>query len=389
MSKLSSRLDDIARELKRSALHEFMFAERALQTQHRAALAAQQEKADALAAQLQAEIQRLTAENAALSRSVDGKRQQFKDTVVVLQRSRSCTRSRYALRASMHAWRTAVESAKALRLNHFLTNRLYSTRLLCLCASSWRRQVQLHSKERIVAHERAASDMARSKLFEDIEVERSEMSSENARLAHRLAEETKQRTALQENLRRVFMRGVCALNFEAMTLLNDGTSLEGPSPPLPAPADFNWGDFENQVTAMSSVNPTSSSPGPPPGSRDPVDFARHSLTPPATAPCPTAQPAESLTSCRVQDGGLHDGQFDQETDRGDWHGAPGSLPKVEDSRLLDSKPATSTLPFVSYTAPPVSSQPSRGSQVRSLPKGQRWQPASALRSSLGPLASRA
>jgi hypothetical protein len=47
-------------------------------------------------------------------------------------------------------------------------------------------------------------------------------------------EETRNRQIMQDNLKKAFMRGVCALNFEAMNVLNPNStsSSEGNSSPL-------------------------------------------------------------------------------------------------------------------------------------------------------------
>jgi nitrate reductase NapAB chaperone NapD len=49
------------------------------------------------------------------------------------------------------------------------------------------------------------------------------------RLAHaerKIAIEEEEKVSIQENLKKAFMRGVCAMNFEAMNILNPGTGLE-------------------------------------------------------------------------------------------------------------------------------------------------------------------
>merc|ERR1740130_2139790 len=51
MKQLSSRMDQIAREMKLSVEHEFVLAERAIMAQQRAAMEAQKLKADASAIQ--------------------------------------------------------------------------------------------------------------------------------------------------------------------------------------------------------------------------------------------------------------------------------------------------------------------------------------------------
>lgn len=255
-SQLGGRLDDIAREMKRSAEHEFALALRTLRSQHSAAAEAQRMKAEALACQQQIANETLQAENQQLSRRLDLKQRQLKDSLVILQRARSGTVGRCGLERALCAWRCAAAGEKNDRLNCRLAAKLHRKRLAVLGFGAWRRHAQLTSKDKLVVHERATADMVRAKLFEEMEMERRRMSSEMDRLAKQLEEEARQRAVLQENLKRVFMRGVCALNFEAMTLLSDGTSLTESALPAssPAAASFDWAEFEARTSAASAAS---------------------------------------------------------------------------------------------------------------------------------------
>jgi len=255
-SQLGGRLDDIAREMKRSAEHEFALALRTLRSQHSAAAEAQRMKAEASFCQQQIANETLQAENQQLSRKLDLKQRQLKDSLVMLQRARSSSVGRCGLERALCAWRCAAAGAKNDRLNCRLAAKLRRKRLAVLAFGAWRRHAQLTSKDKLVVHERATADMVRAKLFEEMEMERRRMSSEMDRLAKQLEEEARQRAVLQENLKRVFMRGVCALNFEAMTLLSDGTSLTESALPAssPAAASFDWAEFEARTSAASAAS---------------------------------------------------------------------------------------------------------------------------------------
>jgi len=246
MSQLSGRIDAIARELKRSVEHEFALAERTLQGQHRSALEAQKMKADALVYQQQANIESLQSENQQLSRRLDLKQRQLKDALGLLQRARRGWFGRCAQERVILAWKASVAAAKDSRTKELLAAGLFGKRSAAQLFGAWRRMAHFAAVERVVSHERATADMVRAKLFEQMESERTRTSSEVDRLTRLLKEEEQQRALLQENLKRVFMRGVCALNFEAMTLLSDGTSAAEavPGEALPAAGGFNWADFE-------------------------------------------------------------------------------------------------------------------------------------------------
>jgi len=115
-----------------------------------------------------------------------------------------------------------------------LTGKIWQKNMTILLFGTWRRQTNRAWKERLVTHERAVGDAVRSKLLEQMELQRGCLTSEVEHLKRQLAEEKRQRELLQDNLKRVFMRGVCALNFEAMSLLSEGAITEqSPDPPLP------------------------------------------------------------------------------------------------------------------------------------------------------------
>eukprot|EP00930_Biecheleria_cincta_P027079 TRINITY_DN19025_c0_g1_i1.p1 TRINITY_DN19025_c0_g1~~TRINITY_DN19025_c0_g1_i1.p1 ORF type:complete len:660 (+),score=112.40 TRINITY_DN19025_c0_g1_i1:90-1982(+) len=221
MMQLSGRLEDICRDLRRSVEHEFLLSERSLVARHQAELEAQRLKAETAALEQQARIESLERELASQSRKIDARGKQVKDALGLMQSTRRRLAGRFFLESSWRAWRHEAASGKDQRLQQLVAEKLSSKRSLGRLFGVWRHHSQACWRERLIAHERAAADTVRAKLFEQMESERNQLLTEAEELRKQLQEEARQRALLQDNLKRVFMRGVCALNFEAMSLLND------------------------------------------------------------------------------------------------------------------------------------------------------------------------
>lgn len=374
MSQLSGRLDAIAREMKRSVEHEFALAERTLMGQQRSAMEAQKMKADALAYQQQASFESLQSDNLQLSRRLEFKQRQLKDSLSLLQRARRGLVGRCAQERVICAWKAVAAAEKDSRLNQLLAAGLHCKRSAAQLFGAWRRLAHLAAMDKSVSHERATADMVRAKLFEQMELERTRTASEMDRLTKLLKEEQQQRALLQENLKRVFMRGVCALNFEAMTLLSDGTSAEAVpgGQVLPAASGFDWAGFEAQALGCTgpsggavsvSSEPTAGVTGvaaPAPLGTNLVGST--SVQMPAAEPQVVASPAGTRPSSPSQ----------------------ASSPRRPPVPSQPPMQASGQLPFVNWSSPPATVQQpaarvARGSNVRVPSRGQLRHPSSAAR----------
>lgn len=357
LTELSGRLEDISRDMRRSVEHEFVLAQRQLTGRHRAELEAQQLKSETRACQQHAAIEALQAEVQQLTRRLDVRQRQWKSSQTFVQHARRRCIGRSSLCAAVQAWRSHVASEKDARSKEHLAGRLRLARLANVLFGAWRRQAQLAYKETLVAHERAVADQVRSKLFEQMELERERTTAEVERLSSLLAEEQRQRALLQENLKRVFMRGVCALNFEAMTLLSDGTTTEQP----PAGA-FDWSQFavsaeasgEHVLEGRADASATQAC-SLATDIRPIVDVAV------AATSVPSAAAATKPTALLL---------------------APASA--VPSSHADAPRQTPVPLPFVTYAGPQTQAPSAVQHQPRSqTPKGLRWQAAAPPRSATG------
>jgi hypothetical protein len=376
-------MEQIAREMKLSVEHEFVLAEQALITQQRAEMEAQRMKAEAFAYQQQALIESLQEEKLQLTRRLDLKQRQLKDTLGLLSRARSGMVGRYGLERVMCAWRARATSEKAHDLSQNLAWKRHGRHLAASAFSIWRCHVHATGRDKLTTQERAAAELMRAKLFEQMEMDRSRSAVEVERLSQQLAEEARQRQLLQENLKRVFMRGVCALNFEAMSLLSDGTSppeassMSGAACPGPVPAPpFNWAEFEKKsvgssgnIAGMQELLPQASDAASVPSAGQ---FQQHQADDTSGQQLRELQAVQAMPEERPYS--AEDLEVLQ---------AKASSPRQPP---IPSAPpaANASLPFVTWSNP---SEPrpaagsTRGSQVRSssTSKSQRWQSASMPR----------
>lgn len=320
MVGLSGRLEDLCRDLRRSVEHEFGLSERQLQAQHQAELEAQRLRHETLSHQQQVRIENLEMEVKTLNKKLETKQKQVKDALALTGHVRQNLLARLAFDSGFRMWQARAAESKHNQLQDLLAKKLHDVRMGANFLSAWRQISQTSSREKLLAHERASAGAIRAKLFEQMETERNQLVAQVEDLKKQLGEEAKQRAILQDNLKRVFMRGVCALNFEAMSLLND---------PQGGTATMNAAALAGatEVLAAQTV-----APGPPV-----LPEQEKAQTEPVAAVA--ALPAEGTDS-------------------------------TDDT--IQPQVSPTPLPFVSYTGPAARSTGSTGSNRGALPKSQRW-----------------
>lgn len=227
--QLRNRMEDITRELSKSVQHEFGMAEKAMQAQHRAQLQSIRTKTETEVAQLVATVAEGRAEYQHLAEQLEIKHKVVKSAMLLLQKVRANVTGRSMVKSTFCLWSAAVAAGKDARLRTHVARCIRHRQLGHLSFGAWRRCAQTSRREACFSNLRASQDIARRQLMEQMDAEREQLRAEGEGLRQQLFKETQQRALLQENLKRVFMRGVCALNFEAMTLLADPSGATGPS----------------------------------------------------------------------------------------------------------------------------------------------------------------
>eukprot|EP00427_Karlodinium_veneficum_P039720 CAMPEP_0169278716 /NCGR_PEP_ID=MMETSP1016-20121227/54499_1 /TAXON_ID=342587 /ORGANISM="Karlodinium micrum, Strain CCMP2283" /LENGTH=604 /DNA_ID=CAMNT_0009366547 /DNA_START=150 /DNA_END=1964 /DNA_ORIENTATION=- len=398
--QLASRMEQVGREMRASVEHEFIIALQGCITQHRAALESEKMKAEASAYQQQALIESLQEEKQQLTKRLELKQRQLKDVLWKLSRAQNGVVGKCTLERAMCAWRTITVAEKDGRINQVLAKRLHGHHSGVAAFSTWRCHAQAGIKSKLINHERAAAEMVRAKLFEQLETDRTRSAAEVDRLSRLVAEEAQQRQFLQENLKSAFLRGVCALNREAMSLLSpDGSSGVEPSTaiptgqmpsqasaPLPVPVAspppsspaFDWAEFEARSTSATASLSVGIEPAP------------HLTDTPATNVAANSQVVSSSRGEAQRLFDVLDSNHDGVISRGELQDAySGGIVREASSPRQPPVPAPQPLPtapqplpFVNWNSPsePPSAVGSvKVSQVRSSLKSQRWQQANTYR----------
>jgi len=316
----------------------------------------------------------------------------------MLSRARNGVVGKCVLERAMCAWRTLTILEKDGRVNQVLATKLHGQHSATSAFSTWRCHAQAVIKSKLLNHERAAAEMVRAKLFEQLETDRTRSAAEVDRLSRSLAEEAQQRQFLQENLQSAFLRGVCALNREAMSLLSNGSSgveastaiatgqmpgqasppqhIPVVNPPPPGPV-FDWAEFEARSTGATASISTGLEPMP-----QPTDTS-------ATHVVANVHPASSRVEAQRLFDAL-DGNNDGVISRGEFQDAySGGVVREASSPRQPPVPAPQPLPtapqplpFVNWSCPselPPATGSSKVSQLRSSLKNQRWQQANVPR----------
>lgn len=269
VTRFADRVEDIARELKRAAVHEFALAEGTLSATHGAQLESERRRAAAREEDRRVEAEVLRAELRDTKAALEAAQRRSAGALALQQRSRRRFLGRSALGGALRLWRALALTGRHDKVKGALAGRLAGALGLANALAAWRHHMQEATREKVVAHERLSAEVARTKLVAEMQRERGLMSTEIERLKKLLAQEADQRMLLQENLKRVFMRGVCALNFEAMSLLSEQTGATGggaaepavPQPEKPGPGPFDWAAFEAQTKARATLPLTAGSRG--------------------------------------------------------------------------------------------------------------------------------
>ncbi len=122
-----------------------------------------------------------------------------------------------------HAWVSFAKSEKAAKHKMEKAWRYYcDTRLKRRALVQWvehvREQIRTCARERF----QAKLDVARSALENQYSQKCAALEEENSNLREKLKTESEMRTKLEEDMQQAFMRGVCALNMEALSVMKRG-----------------------------------------------------------------------------------------------------------------------------------------------------------------------
>eukprot|EP01062_Namystynia_karyoxenos_P040942 TRINITY_DN2978_c1_g1_i1.p1 TRINITY_DN2978_c1_g1~~TRINITY_DN2978_c1_g1_i1.p1 ORF type:complete len:533 (+),score=168.19 TRINITY_DN2978_c1_g1_i1:82-1599(+) len=258
---LSHALDDHAQTLKRQVMESVSLVRASIDHRHAEEIAALQAQMDLQAARHRAEVRALNEELARRAGAVDRLDRSHKHCARNFFSRGTELRRREATRTYYMQWLGWVQRQQHRHIMQDHSYKLRRAHSLRCAFDAWRLASSKH-----VATQR--HDRMRAQLETQMERERndhihevSNLQAEIGGLRARLAEEAEHRGQLEERLKIAFMRGVCALNLEAMQVLRkaDDVALSGEGPPQPAPPSNITAAFAAGLGAQRGATPDADS----------------------------------------------------------------------------------------------------------------------------------
>ncbi|XP_060091818.1 centrosomal protein POC5 isoform X2 [Heteronotia binoei] len=159
-----------------------------------------------------------------------------------------------------------------------LANRLYEIGLLKKAWGVWRSASHRKWKEALERAYQSNAESERVELSNDYEAKIQELNAALDEARNKLLEMQNKRQDYEDAMKKAFMRGVCALNLEAMTIF------QGKEIKLDHAFDLSDKKAEPDAGATAAKLP-------------PSQFDRHLLPPPSSSPPPPPPPAPPPTAC--------------------------------------------------------------------------------------------
>jgi hypothetical protein len=302
-ARFEDDLNTMLLQFRNQAIQSWAFAEADLRSKYKSLMDADELAAQARLDTSEALVAELRRKNDALERALEDKRQQGKRILFLASRVRADEHSRHLLDRVFQQWSYFMDISQSDKVKSRMASAWRMRRLVGSTFSFWRMKMAIQANERALASLRADTQAETTQLIAMSELERKREVDEIARLNRDLAEEASSKRRLQEDLKSVFMRGVCTLNFEAMQLLS------GVPAGLP--------NLDNEIGA--SVPPAEADDVPPPAAAEPEAeiplWTREKVDEPAAA-VPAAEAEEPTRTIETPE---------KKTEKEE---APKSAPKV-------------------------------------------------------------
>lgn len=260
VENFTTRLDTLIGQFRNESLKEFLAVKRSILHEQITTIDTEKKRCNALLSTKQDELEHLKEELEGLHKSNFKNESQKEALALVVGTLKAKKAANFLLTQSYLAWRDFHRKSQHKKITRNLMSRMHRRAIFNYTFLPWKQNWKIfhqaklqknfierleHEKSEISMHFNKEIEMLRTRL---VEADR------------RITSEEEEKVAIQENLKKAFMRGVCAMNFEAMSILNPGQSMsESPSVDYKT-ADFN-ADFEAEkvpLEEISSVLPSES-----------------------------------------------------------------------------------------------------------------------------------
>ena len=198
----------------------FEQAKSSISSELRAEFAARSLHLEATVKRLTAELQSTVASSAFAVRANKQRAQQVNGLLALVEKTRSVTADWFTQRFFLSAWRQRVQAGRERKAKMSLASSAGFSAVEGVVFREWRVRVLKTKTAKKIAAAKAQAEAERQAALREGEGLRQALLKENALLKEALRHEREARSAIQGDLRRVFIRGVNALNFEAMSVLS-------------------------------------------------------------------------------------------------------------------------------------------------------------------------
>ncbi|GMH39831.1 hypothetical protein BSKO_07735 [Bryopsis sp. KO-2023] len=235
LDKFSGKLDKHVRALKKDMTSFFVEARNRQKSRSRNELVSERNKFDRALGTKQEEILLLQEEASVAKKSIKSLYSTLSRFAEALARANDNKRVARKMVLCFHKWKEFA--AKEIHIRRMLKKALWyydSEFLKRRVVNSWKEWAR--SEQRQHAKERAQNriDLAREEIETEYRTKLNCMEEEMSVLRVRLEEEGRARDLLEEDMKQAFMRGVCALNLEALSVMKRGV----PPGANPVPISF-------------------------------------------------------------------------------------------------------------------------------------------------------
>ncbi|KAM6964845.1 centrosomal protein POC5 [Aplochiton taeniatus] len=270
MNKMGNILDTWSNNLKSNVLQELRKWKVAFMEQHLLEVQKEREEYAAQTADLNAEMGRLKE----LVHTYETSNQRKDEVIMNLSQAVDRQRERLELMRTFTHWRLQHSGAKDEAHAVRLAEQHYRLQLKRKVWSGWHSVVQTRWKEKVERACRARAEEVCVRLSAEYEAKIAEDVAKAEKAQAEIQRLRLERGQYEESMKKAFMRGVCALNMEALSMFHtaegrmehnpQGQFYHAPPPPRDDPGSGSLGQLQTRPASSTQFSPVHfDPPGPP------------------------------------------------------------------------------------------------------------------------------
>jgi len=244
--QFANSVDDLMQSFKAQAMQSFLLTEKAMQKTHWAEMKAQETSYEQVVADKNLQLESASNTRLQLGRELEIKNNRIDKLIHLSRRLRNSQYGRHLIISAMLRWRLYRRINADEKVQNNFVRRHYTHRLARAVWQEWTRYTRSTVLKRQFKSLESKKDVERAAIIQDATLERERLGFCVKELTEKLEQETLAKKNIQENLKTVFMRGVCALNFEAMSLLDNKPLEEIAAAPLAVSAQASTHEMSAQ-----------------------------------------------------------------------------------------------------------------------------------------------